>query len=363
MRKNEAKWYDSAKRWQIKIQKDGERRTFFSSTKGTKGKIAAEKAADAWLESGLVSESTKCGELLDAYFGHISKSTSKSNANQQENFVKNYLKPAIAAKKIKKLTLLDLQAIIDNAYAQKNLSQKTLKNLRGCISGFIKYCRLGNYTNLNTADLTIPRSAKRPSKEILARSSIQTLFTKDVTQFRGALQADWCIHAYRLAVLEGLRPGELLGLRWEDLNGSTLTIHQSINDLGEVTDGKNENANRTIVLTGLAMQEIEAQRKQLHDRGMVCKWIFPNEKCQPFRQKAFRNRWYKYCETNQISAVTPYELRHTFVSICDEMPDGLKKQVVGHSRNMDTNGIYGHRKTGDLERAAAYSDAAFRAIL
>ena len=114
---------------------------------------------------------------------------------------------------------------------------------------------------------------------------------------------------------------------------------------------------------GYAMQEIEAQRKQLHDRGMVCKWIFPNEKCQPFRQKAFRNRWYKYCETNQISAVTPYELRHTFVSICDEMPDGLKKQVVGHSRNMDTNGIYGHRKTGDLERAAAYSDAAFRAIL
>lgn len=179
MRKNEAKWYDSAKRWQIKIQKDGERRTFFSSTKGTKGKIAAEKAADAWLENGLASESTKCGELLDAYFGHIPKSTSKSNANQQENFVKNYLKPAIAAKKIKKLTLLDLQAIIDNAYAQKNLSQKTLKNLRGCISGFIKYCRLGNYTNLNTADLTIPRSAKRPSKEILAQNSIQTLFTKD----------------------------------------------------------------------------------------------------------------------------------------------------------------------------------------
>ena len=99
------------------------------------------------------------------------------------------------AYQIKKLTLLDLQAIIDNAYAQKNLSQKTLKNLRGCISGFIKYCRLGNYTNLNTADLTIPRSAKRPSKEILARSSIQTLFTKDVTQFRGALQADRLVYS------------------------------------------------------------------------------------------------------------------------------------------------------------------------
>lgn len=88
MRKNEAKWYDSAKRWQIKIQKDGERRTFFSSTKGTKGKIAAEKAADAWLESGLASESTKCGELLDAYFGHISKSTSKKQRQSTGKFRK-----------------------------------------------------------------------------------------------------------------------------------------------------------------------------------------------------------------------------------------------------------------------------------
>ena len=150
-------------------------------------------------------------------------------------------------------------------------------------------------------------------------------------------------------MLEGLRPGELLGLRWEDLNGSTLTIHQSINDLGEVTDGKNENANRTIVLTGLAMQEIEAQRKQLHDRGMVCKWIFPNEKCQPFRQKAFRNRWYKYCETNQISAVTPYELRHTFVSICDEMPDGLK------SRLSDTAAIWIPMASTDTGKPATWS--------
>lgn len=158
---------------QIKIQKDGERRTFFSSTKGTKGKIAAEKAADAWLENGLASESTKCGDLLDAYFDHISKSTSKSNANQRENFVKNYLKPAIAAKKIKKLTLLDLQAIIDNAYAQKNLSQKTLKNLRGCISGFIKYCRLGNYTNLNTADLTTPEAQNVRPKKSLRRTAFR----------------------------------------------------------------------------------------------------------------------------------------------------------------------------------------------
>ncbi len=56
-------------------------------------------------------------------------------------------------------------------------------------------------------------------------------------------------------------------------------------------------------------------------------------------------------------------MRHTFVSINDEMPTGLKKQVVGHSRSMDTEGIYGHKKAGDMRRAAEYSDAAFAKIL
>lgn len=42
-RKNEAKWVASANRWQINVQLEGRRRTFTSSIKGLKGKIAAEK--------------------------------------------------------------------------------------------------------------------------------------------------------------------------------------------------------------------------------------------------------------------------------------------------------------------------------
>ena len=41
------------------------------------------------------------------------------------------------------------------------------------------------------------------------------------------------------------------------------------------------------------------------------------------------------------------------------MPDYLKKMVVGHSKNMDTNGTYGHKKAGDLDKAAGYIDDAF----
>lgn len=50
-RKNEARWIEARERWQINVQQDGERRTFTSKTPGKKGKVEAERKADAWMEN------------------------------------------------------------------------------------------------------------------------------------------------------------------------------------------------------------------------------------------------------------------------------------------------------------------------
>ena len=45
------------------------------------------------------------------------------------------------------------------------------------------------------------------------------------------------------------------------------------------------------------------------------------------------------------------------------MPEGLKKMVIGHSRDMDTEGTYGHVMAGDLQKAADYTGQAIKSIL
>ncbi|MCI2056051.1 MAG: hypothetical protein LKJ86_02790 [Oscillibacter sp.] len=97
--------------------------------------------------------------------------------------------------------------------------------------------------------------------------------------------------------------------------------------------------------------------------GIVSKYVFPDVDGNFVIQKRFRERWYKYYENNKIAKVTPYEMRHTFVSVNCEMPEGLKKMVMGHSENMDTEGTYGHQKAGDLELAVQYIDAAFQKVI
>ena len=61
--------------------------------------------------------------------------------------------------------------------------------------------------------------------------------------------------------------------------------------------------------------------------------------------------------------MTPYELRHTFVSVAKVLPEGQVKAIVGHSLNMDTFGIYGHELAGEAGEIAQEIDGAFAKIL
>ena len=73
--------------------------------------------------------------------------------------------------------------------------------------------------------------------------------------------------------------------------------------------------------------------------------------------------WKRYCETNGIPYITPYEMRHTFVSAIQSLSEGWVKTLVGHSRNMDTFGTYGHEVAGQQDQIAASVERVFQDIL
>lgn len=361
-RKSEAIWIESRQRWQIKVQMDGIRRTFTSSKPGRKGKIAAEQQADLWLINNTIGETTKCSVLLDRYFDHVKQTTSQGNWRPISMHIEAHIRPVLGDKKICQINENMLQSVIDRAY-QRGLSARTLRNIKSTLMAWIKFCRKERVTTLHPEDLSIPNGAKRSSRTVADPHELKTLFTHDETTWRGGLRPDWYIHAYRLAVLTGLRPGELLGLRWSDVRKNRISIRQSLNDYKEFTPGKNENARRDIVLSGLAADEIKQQREMLKQAGVISAYVFPRPNAECTSQDTYRSYWRRYREHNGIKPITPYEMRHTFVSVNKEMPEGLKKLVVGHSEDMDTEGVYGHEMEGDRQAAAEYSDAAFRKIL
>ena len=162
------------------------------------------------------------------------------------------------------------------------------------------------------------------------------------------------VNAYRFSAVTGLRPGELIGLRWEDIQGGQVRVRRAINIHGEETQGKNENALRSFVLTGTAA-EVLANQRLLTGAG---------ESVFDIRSEStYRHCWKRYCEANDIDYVPPYNLRHTFVSLAKTLPEGTVKSLVGHSRQMDTYGVYAHLLQGEKEQTAQFLEDKLQKVL
>lgn len=351
-RTNTAHW--DGKKWIISVQRDGKRRFFYSSTPGRTGQREANAKADAWLKGSQASPTMTVSAAFGQWFESLQSSTSKGHWKPLKSRWHCHVEPRIGSKRLCKLTEADLQAVINAAYKSYGLSAKTLQDLRADLTAFCKFCRRAQLSTLRPEDLSIPHSARRASHSILQPDDLRTLFSADYTVIRGKLVQDDYIHAYRLAVLTGLRPGELCALKWSDIQDGEIHVKRSINANGEITQGKNQNAVRAVTLSPLAQIEIDAQRDMTGD---FCN-VFGD-----LTQKIYRTRWYRYCDANQIPRCTPYELRHTFVSVAKQLPEGMVKSLVGHSASMDTFGVYGHALSGEKQQVSGAVDALFTSIL
>ncbi len=350
-RTNNAVW--DGKRWRIAVQKDGVRKYFYSSKPGKRGKCEANAKADRFLDEGVADDTRRVDDLYKEFIKDKELSTCARNSYNIQNRYDNYVKPIVGGRRLSTLTTVDIQHVINKAFG-KGLAEKTLKNLRGDLSAFLKYCRLQSLTTLTAEGVTIPASAKRSQKTILQPSDLQILFSHENTMYRGKVVYDYWIHLYRIAVLTGMRPGELIGLRWCDIHDGIIHITRSVNVDQEVTQGKNRNAIRPVYITPHIKRELDQQYLLTEN----CQTVF-----EVPTTDMLRDHWKRYAEFNGITKTTLYEMRHTFVSVAQALPEGLVKKIVGHSQSMDTWGTYAHLLDGQGSDTAARLEIVFDSII
>lgn len=369
-RTNTAEWQECTNRWRIRVQKNGVMKSFYSSTPGRTGQREANAKADAWLDDSIRDGRKKVSVLYAEWLEDLSLTSGTSYLEQCTKYGDYYLLPVIGNLRIEELTEGDLQKAIDMSFKKrclkkerqrsslnKPLSRKTLMTIRSTANSFLKWCRKNRYTTLNP-ELTIPKNARMGEKKILQPSGLRVLFSVDTRLLYSKRVFDDYIYAYRFAVSTGVRPGELVGLWYGDIKGNTVNLRRSINTHEEETTGKNENSIRSFDMCQQAREAYEAQVQFLKDSGVELNYNTPL--FQIPCQRSLKRRWEKYQASNGITpAVTLYEMRHTFVSMeAGALTDGQLKMLVGHSKNMDTFGVYRHEIKGQREELAEATTAA-----
>jgi integrase len=325
--------------------------------------FAGEEEADLWLAEhhvhvgrGSFVSPAGAKTLLGDYWkirmaeGHLRPSSAETYQRRYDR----YIGPKFGHREIGSLRRGEIQAWANHL----PVAPRTAANILGILQSVLKAA-----TNI---DELVPRSVaigvKAPPA---ARRQLVVPTAEEVYAIADAMNGRYVV-AVRLGAEAGLRLGEILGIRVEDLDllRHRLTVSrqaQTIDGRGVVLDlpPKSEAGYRRIPL---APETVEAVARHLGAYGSTGGLVVTTASGMPVRRQHFDQMWIKAKARAGMEhrELRFHDLRHRYASVLIESGlDALTvKTLLGHSSIEETFGTYGHMFPNQEERAAlAISEA------
>jgi integrase len=347
----------------ISRRKDGrwEGRYYVPTEDGPKRKVVygktraevSEKLTKALSDraNGIVydNENITIGEYLDVWLkGSVYGSVRQSTYDRDTNLVNNHIKPVLGSLKLKKLNSAHVQNFYRNRL-DTGLSASTVRKIHDILRRGLAQAVDWHLTQRNVADVVKP---PRPvPKEIVALSTDETRRLLD------AAAEDRLEALYVLAVHTGMRQGEMLALRWQDVDieNAVLSVRRTLTRRGgKVAFGepKTKKSRRSIRLTLQAVDALRAHlERQLRDMEILGDHyqdqglIFTTDTGAPINPSNLRQRSFTpLLKRAGLPHMRFHDLRHTCATLLLSRGVHPKfvQELLGHATIAITLDTYSH---------------------
>ena len=296
---------------------------------------------------------------------YMKNSIKQSTYISYRGYIKNHFEPSFGKCKLQNFTPAMLQEYYNFKY-QSGLSPKTIRNMNMCLhKALSQACKEGLIT-VNVSECVELPKGKKPEITVLTVEQQQKLISVSYEYRYGIF--------IRLALVTGLRLGELLGLRWQDIDllGKRLYVRQTLNrlrkydtdegeDVTEIVFGtpKSENSKRSVPLLPIAVSDLKAWKKvQIKDREKLPGFyedsglIVTNEFGKYIEPRTFKDYYDKILKAAGMEGLTFHALRHTFATRALEngMDAKTLSIILGHYTVSFTLDTYAHVLDGFKEK-------------
>jgi integrase len=278
------------------------------------------------------------------------------------SIVRVHLLPAFETMPLSQLQTSNLQKL----YSEKldsGLSARSVRYIHVVIHKALNTALKWDKVTRNVADGTDIPSAHSPE--------MQTWNEKELTQFLATAQTTHYYPVFYMALFTGARRGELLALRWcdVDLVRGQMSVNRSLTQIGTrfvYNEPKTEKSRRTIALPQSAILMLKQLREATeHTRSRFGKvvsaidLIFSLDGESPLRPNTVSRMWDTIAARAGVKHIRFHDGRHTHASLM--LKDGVPLKVVserlGHSSIVITGDVYSHILPGMQEAAAQRFDA------
>jgi integrase len=364
-RKSDGRWFGSI----VEPDEEGKlkRRTVSAKTKdAARFKLKRLMDEQERLEAeGLppMDTTVTVSQLLDRWHKVIVATRRETTASNYRYMIDGHIVPfvlpggrTLGSKKVAKLTFGDVDALLD-AKREAGLSASTRRLIRSVLVQATNQAMKWRFVTRNEAAMstlvTVTRTEGRSLSPAQAKRLMETLKTCPM----GSL--------FTVMLTTGMRRGEALGMRWEDvdLKKGVISVRQQLQRInGELkaTEVKTDRSRRSINLakpTVVALKDHKTAQKR--ERLASPAWtdtghVFTTRLGTPLDPRNVAKQFESNCLKAKIGKWHPHELRHSAATLmlATGTPLQVVSAVLGHASIRITSDVYGHVLDPQRQEAA-----------
>jgi integrase len=294
------------------------------------------------------AQSWKLGPYLTYWLEHVVRPSRRlATYELYEMTIRRYLSPSLGKYALKRLSVPIVQTFL-NEQLRAGRSVRYVHIMRQVLSAALSRAVREELIVRNVA-----RLVELPSWE---PEAVEPWSSAEALAFLAAASEDPLYPAFVLLLLYGLRRGEVLGLRWldVDLGRQLLHVRQQIRRAaGELQTGpvKTRAGARDLPILGLASTALaERRERQAEDRAALGpSWadtglIFTTRTGRAVEPRNLVRSFTRICEDNDLRQIRLHALRHTTASLLKDLkvPPRDAQIILGHAHIATTQQIYTH---------------------
>jgi integrase len=348
----------------------GKRKRRWHSFAGTKRAAQIECArliAEIQKGSGTIApERLTVADYLEQWLRYIRPRVSPKTFERYVSVVRANLIPALGTIRLSKLQPIAISSAYSDALGR--LAPRTVNHMHVVFNGALKQAMRWRLLPRNPcSDVDAPK-VERHEMAIWNVAQITTALE---------LSRSWCVHMpMLLAVMCGLRRGEIAALRWRhiDLDRAQLSVTESAEQTkaGVRYKPPKTGKGRTVALPAVMVTELRAHRLRqaqellaigvrLSDETFVC----ARKDGKPQQPQSITHAWVDFLASTKLPRIRFHDLRHSHATVMlqTNVHPKIVSERLGHSRVSLTLDTYSHILPGMQQEAAAAIDAAFDTAL
>lgn len=321
-----------------------------SKTFSTKGECKAWiHAMQNQINQGLTY--AKANIILEAYavtwLDAIGEKRAEKTYIQYQSILARFILPGFGRMRLRDIEPLQVEAYLVNK-RKEDLGERTLQLIYVIFHAIMRKAALQRLITFNPLD-AVEKPGYKPKKK--SRLSLEQ--RRKLLLFA---QGDRHEALYTIALTKGLREGELLGLKWEDLDWKNGTLHVQrqvyrLPGKGMVfADPKTDSGDRFIVLGEQTLAILKKQQQRLGEIKTLMgdSWkehglIFPGSVGSPMDPRNLLRDFKAFLQRAGLPDTTIHDLRHaalTTITNDVKAPIKITQEVAGHAMPSTTLNIY-----------------------